>query len=192
MKNSQLISLIAVILLLTISSFAQQTDKQNTVSKCGDLTATTLLLNGANQVDVPEGEAVWKVRIITSGGILGSGKGNVALTSKGNFSFSLNSLTESKLLTSETLQPLAQLIAKAQIPEQVKPSISPASQISSISLCSDCYTTTFILSRREANGKIKTLAATWDITTKAQVAEEILQIYESLQNLIAIKDKRTT
>ncbi|MEJ7575946.1 MAG: hypothetical protein WKF74_02955 [Pyrinomonadaceae bacterium] len=192
MKKSQLTGLIAVFLLLTVSSFAQQTDEQNTVSKCGSLTATTLLLNGANQVDVPEGEGMWTVQIITSGGILGNGKGDLALTSKGNFSQSLNSLMESKLLTSETLQPLAQLIAKAKIPEQVKPFIGLASQTSSTSLCSDCYKTTFILSRREADGKIKTLVATWDATTKTQVAEEVLQIYESIQNLTAVKDKRTT
>lgn len=190
MKNLRLVGLIAVFLLSTISSFAQRTDEQNTVSKRGDSTATTFLLDGANQADVPEGEAVWTVRIITSGGILGSGTGNSALTSNGNFSSRLDSLAESKLLTSETLQPLAQLIAKAQIPERVTPFVSPVSQTSGISLCSDCYTTTFILSRRDADGKIKTLTATWDITTKAQVAEEILQIYENFQKLIALKDKR--
>jgi hypothetical protein len=190
MKNLQLISLMAICLLLPISSFAQQTEEQNTLPKCGKFFATTILPCDANQDDVSENAGSWRVRIITSGGIMGGGKGNLTLTSKGKFSFSVNSLTQSELLTSETLQPLTQLIAKVQIPKQVGPFVSEVSQTSITSFCRDCYNMTFILSRRDPDGKLKTLESRWDVTTRAKVAEEVLQIYEILEKLTADKDKR--
>lgn len=187
MKNLKLICTIAVLLLSAVFSFAQQTDESKTVSKCDNLTATTLLLNGASPVDVPEDIGAWAVQILTTGGILGNGKGDLVLTSAGNFSRDQISLTESKPFTLETLQPTAQLIAKVPISESVKPFVQQISQSSNASMCSDCYKTTFILSRREADGKIKTFVATWDAVTKAQVSEDVLQIYESVVNLVAAK-----
>ena len=188
MKNLKLISTTAVLLVSGVFSFAQQTNESKTISKCENLTATTLLFNGASPVDVPEGAGAWAVQILTTGGILGNGKGDLVLTSAGNFSRNQSLLTESKPFTFETLQPTAQLISKVQISEPVKPFLQQISQSSNASLCSDCYKTTFILSRREADGKVKTFVATWDAVTKTQVAEEVLQIYESVRNLIVAKE----
>ena len=188
MKNLKLIGAIAVFFVSGVFSFAQQTDELKTVSKCDNLTATTLLLNGASQVDVPKDVGAWTLQILTSGGIMGNGKGDLVLTSAGNFSRNQSSLAESKPFTSEALQPLAELVSKIQISEQVKPFVQQISQTSNTSLCSDCYKTTFVLSRREADGKVKTFVATWDAVTKTQVAEEVLQIYESVRNLIVAKE----
>ncbi len=187
MKKLKLISAIAVLLVLGVSSFAQQTDRPPTISKCDNSASTTLLLRGINQVDVPEGAGAWTVQILTSGGVMGNGKGNLVLISTGNFSRSQSSLSQSRPFKPEALQPVTQLISKVQISEHVKPFVQQISQTSNASLCSDCFKTTFILSRREADGTVKTFVVEWDVTTKAQIPEEVLQVYESVVNLVAVE-----
>ena len=136
MKDLNLFGAIAVLLLSAVFSFAQQIDKSETITKCGNATAETLSLGGASQVVVPPGAGVRTVQILTGAG-----------------------------------------------------QIVPASNASPRS---DCFKTTFILSRREADEKVKIVAASWNAMTKAQAAKEVLRVYESVVNLVADKEKNLT
>lgn len=173
---------IAILLISGVTAFAQNTSESKTY-KSIDIAKIKSMLNETGQAEELPAELTWKARIMTNGGIMGNGKGNMVFTSEGNFSSDGIALT-GKSFDSETLQRMAQIVSKAQMPEQVKSFLPQINHTSKISLCKDCYTTTLILSRREADGQVKTLIETWDITTKGQVAEDVLQIYESIIQLL--------
>lgn len=191
MKRLKLIAA-AITVLLTfeaLPALAQQTSEPMPVFNANSSASTALLLSGADQVNVPEGAGAWTVQILTSGGISGTGKNDLFLTSAGDFARQQNSSNESKPFLAVVLQPLTELVSKLKIAELNCSIEQPMRQTSNVSVCSDCYKTTFILSRREPDARIKTFVAKWDLTTRAQVADEVLQVYQQVINLLAVNEQ---
>ena len=194
MKNLKLIGAIFILLMSVVVSLAQQTVEPKTTTNCEDSTRTPMTLTDAKRISIPihagaptmqfapEGENTWTVQILTSGGFDGSGKGDLVFTSDGKFSRDQNPLTKNQFITSEALQKITDSVLKVQISEQNLKPLAEIVKESGKSLCSDCYKTTLILFRRDADGTVKTFMTNWDVTTKSQVPEEILQIYENVIN----------
>ena len=195
--SSQPITVSVVGLLLsTVISFAQthkeqgqpsstehdKVQKQRTVVLSNETVVTTLRLSGVVPVAVPEGEAAWAVQVITRGGFSGTGKGTVTVTSAGIFACDRATARESKLLAPEVVQSVSQLVAG------VRPFAQQSQQL--ISLCRDCYETTLVLSRREADGAVRTYIARWDDVTEGEVAEDVQEIYENVIKLAPYRNTR--
>jgi len=160
-------------------SIAQDQTQQKVVTSSDNRTAAVPLLNGLKPATVPEGDGAWVVQIATSGGLLGSGKGNIEVTSVGGLACTGTKLAEGKQLVAEALQPVAQLVAAVRSDEWKPPLKRTRSH------CNDCYRTALVLSRREADGTVKLYTARWDDVTKGQVAQEALQLYERVMTVAA-------
>lgn len=124
----------------------------------------------AMPVVMPQGAAAWAIQIITSGGFGGTIERKV-VTSAGELTCDDSTTTDTSLAP-QTLRSLSKLVAEARSFER--------NQKISASVCKDCRRAAIMLSRREADGTIKTYSATWDETTRAEVAEAMLQLYENV------------
>lgn len=128
------------------------------------------MLGSVQQLKLSPEKNAWAVQIISSGGFNGAGKGNLIVTSEGSLSWKALNSSCSASLAPEALS----LISQAAL--ATNPSKWGAS---SVSLCMDCYVTTVVLHRREADGTERIYSVYWDDTTKAKVPEEVMKIYET-------------
>ena len=123
---------------------------------------------GQDPPQVADLEGAWTIRVMTSGGFTGQGKGNLTLTSLGDLTCSLPGRACGAKLGLSALQPLTQLLAGADLSKWLAlPAVS--------SLCSDCYTTTVVLARREG-GLIRTFRFAWSDVTRAQAPAELVRM----------------
>ena len=132
------------------------------------LTQTTQPVEEAMSVALPEG-AAWAIQIITSGGFGGTIERKI-VTSNGELA--CDDATSTALLAPQALSSLSKLVAEARSFEH--------NQKINLSVCKDCRRAAIMLSRREADGTIKTYSATWDETTRAEVSEAMRQIYDKV------------
>ena len=134
------------------------------------LTLPHLLLAQALQMVLPDGNGTWTVRVATSGGFLGTGSGDFAVSSEGKVVCS-REIRCPKDFSSSNFRSLIEAIP---IDAQVQPAASI--QI----LCNDCITRTMTISHRDAMGIVHTYAVSWNDATKTQVPTEFIRIYDAL------------
>jgi hypothetical protein len=127
-----------------------------------------VVVRAADPADLPPEADGWSIRIETHGGVLGTGRGDILVTSRGALACQRAGGDCPSLVPSATLSRLQLAVDSASLlgSAQVGPS-----------LCSDCYTTVFSITRRTPNGA-HTVTASWDVTTRREIPEDILAIHD--------------
>jgi len=117
---------------------------------------------------LPAGNGAWTVQVVTSGGFLGTGDGNFTISSEGKIACSSEMRCPKEFKPSD-LQPLVEIIQSATRPVPRPPLMS---------FCHDCITRTITISRRDSSGMLHAYTASWDDTTRGNVPQEVLRIYD--------------
>jgi len=133
----------------------------------------TIVTTQLPQLALPDGNSAWLVQVVTSGGLMGKGGGDFAISSEGRIvcSLQLKCAQDFKPLN---LQPLVEVIHAVDLP-------TPAVPI--VSLCRDCITRTITVSSRDSTGVLRVYTASWDDTTKSKMPREIIRIYDAAREL---------
>ena len=194
MSNKQIATVMAGVLLLSVFSLTQsqsgqappssaaqdKTSKQKPVSSGDDRLRTIVLPSGEAPVALPDEAGAWAVQINVGGGYGGTRSESITVTSAGEVACDGAKSSAGKMLPTN-LEILSQLVVAVR-PDAITPDqvgLRPNS------LCSDCYNTNLVLSRREADHKVKTYLTTWDTVTRARVPENLGQLYETVVRLAA-------
>ncbi|HEX8282535.1 MAG TPA: hypothetical protein VF588_04235 [Pyrinomonadaceae bacterium] len=123
------------------------------------------------EVGLPEGKGAWAVRVLTSGGFAGHGRGDVTVYSDGRVTCTPPAEPCAERRPADALAPLSRLVAAAR-PLKWKVATAPG-------VCNDCYVMQLVVRRRESKGRAKTYTITWDESNTAGVTREALRIYEA-------------
>jgi hypothetical protein len=194
MSNKQIATVMAVVLLLATFSLAQsqsgqappssatQDNRSNRkpVSSGDDRVITIVLPSGIASVPIPGDADAWVVQIISGGGVAGTEADTITMTSAGDVVCNGAQSATGKLLPTN-LDTLSQLVVAVRLTASTSDQLPQRPT----SMCSDCYSTTLTLSRREANHKVKTYMTTWDTVTRAHVPKDLDQLYETVVRLAA-------
>jgi hypothetical protein len=121
---------------------------------------------------LPPGENAWAIHIVSRGGFIGVGRGDLAVMSDGAVSWKGVDGTCSRKLTEDPLRALAKIVMSVDAPAHWG-----GSKISGP--CYDCYLTAFILQRREAAGVERTYAVYWDDSTQSEIPANVMTLYEA-------------
>ena len=133
----------------------------------------SLLFAQAPQLLLPEGNGAWVVQINTTGGILGTGVGGIAVSS------------ERKILCSPAMKcPYAFNLADLQpFVENIQALTLPLPPPASVSLCRDCITRMIKISWRDSMGVLHSYALTFDETTKGNLPPDVAKLYDAVVGL---------
>src|SRR6478609_9604929 len=101
------------------------------------------------QLALPDGNSTWLVQVVTSGGLMGKGGGDFAISSEGKIVCSLQLRCASDFKPSN-LQPLVEVIHGVDLPAAVVPIVS---------LCRDCITRTITVTSRDFAGALRVYTA---------------------------------
>jgi len=123
------------------------------------------------QMAIPDGNDMWVVQVVTSGGLLGAGSGDVAISSEGKIVCSREMRCPNSFPLSD-FQPLVEIIQTGTLPVPLPPAV--------VSLCRDCIMRTIRISRRDSMGVVHYYTASWDDTTKDRLPREVIRIYDAL------------
>jgi hypothetical protein len=127
----------------------------------------------APQLALPDGNRVWLVQVVTSGGLSGKGGGDFTVSSEGRIVCSLQLRCANDFKPSD-LQPLVEVIHAVDLPTPIVPIVS---------LCRDCITRTITVTSRDSTGVLRMYTASWDDTTKDKMPQEIIRIYDAARGL---------
>jgi hypothetical protein len=130
----------------------------------------TLLFAQAPQLLLPEGNGAWLVQINTTGGILGTGVGDVTLSSERKILCS-DEMKCPEVFNLSDVQPFVETIQVLTLP------LPPPA---GASLCRDCITRTIKISWRDSLGVLHSYAATFDETTKGNLPPEVAKLYDAV------------
>jgi hypothetical protein len=118
----------------------------------------------------------WAVQIISGGGIMGIGKGDLTITSQGNLVWNKKDHPNEKenrcnvKLRDDVIQTLTQTAFSAKASEWGGPTSS---------YCSDCFVYAIVLQRREHDGIGRTYVAYWDDSTDKNISKEVRKVYDT-------------
>ena len=126
------------------------------------------------QMVLPDGTGTWTVRVITRGGLLGTGIGDFVVSSQGKVLCS-REIRCPKDFSATSFQSLIEAIPAVVPPQPGGPSVA---------LCNDCITRTITITHRDSMGIVHTHAASWNEVTQAQVPKEVIRIYDALVELV--------
>jgi hypothetical protein len=158
----------------TSSSFAQ---KRETESQKPNSEPVQNIL-----VDIPNGLGAlqkaelsteansWAIQIITRGGFVGRGKGDLTVTSKGDLAWNEGKYQCNVKLQDDVLRTLTQTALSAKASEW-RGSLSE--------ICADCYKFAIVLQRRESDGIGRTYIAYWDSSTFMNISEDLRKVYDT-------------
>lgn len=130
-------------------------------------------------IALPAGDNAWTVQIVSHGGLTGSGRGDLTLSSEGILYWNGADGGCSRKLTDDTMNALTEVVLAADL------SVS-YSQQSPLGFCGDCYVTSMMVQHRGVAG-IRASRISWDDASQAKVPANILTIYESLMALRGCK-----
>jgi hypothetical protein len=117
----------------------------------------------------------WAVQIISGGGIMGIGKGDLTITSQGDLAWNKKDHPNEKenrcsvKLRDDVIQTLTQTTFSANVSGWGGPTSS---------YCSDCFVYAIVLQRRENDGIGRTYVAYWDDSTDKNITEEVRKVYD--------------
>lgn len=129
------------------------------------------LLEGVQTITLPQEKGAWAIQLIRHGGILGGVRSTWLISSQGEVVKNDGGTPLSAKLTPDVLSKLTQLVTSAKFNVRDEPTVSP---------CRDCYTSTLILYRREADGIERTYIISWDESTVKKLPQEIVDIYAAI------------
>jgi hypothetical protein len=127
------------------------------------------------QMAIPAEPGGWGLQILTRGGIMGKGAGEILMISDGRLSCQRPNGGCVPTVTPAALRSLQEQIhVAANGPWQV---LRPAS------ICSDCLITDLVLTTRANDGSLITQRASWDPTTRRQQVPAIVQLHDLVTQL---------
>ncbi len=121
---------------------------------------------------LPQGENAWAVHIVSRGGFIGVGRGDLTVMSDGFVSWKGVDGTCSRRLTDDPMRALAKIVTSVEASANWG-----GSKVSGP--CYDCYVTALVLQRRELGGIETTYASFWDDSTQAEVPANVMKLYEA-------------
>jgi hypothetical protein len=134
------------------------------------------VLEGVQTITLPPEAGAWAVQLIRRGGILGDVKSAWLITSQGEVMKNVAGTPTSAKLAPDALSKLTRLVRSAKLHIRDDSTASP---------CRDCYTSTLVLYRREADGIERTYTASWDDSTVKKLPEEVADIYAAILDIQA-------
>ncbi len=127
-------------------------------------------------LEVPTTAGGWVLEVITRGGIMGQGAGEIVIASDGKIACGGVKTRCPAAMAAESLRSLQEQVRLAAVaPWQVRRGGT---------ICSDCQTTTLVLTIRNADGTLTTTRAAWDPTTRAQLADDVVRIHDIAAKLV--------
>jgi len=127
-------------------------------------------LGAIPKVELPPGANSWAVQVISRGGITGTGRGDLTITSHGHLVWNAVENQCNVKLPDDVLQMLTQTAFSA----------NPSGWVgSTASVCADCYVSAIALQRRESDGIGRTYIAYWDDTTAGSISGELRKVYDT-------------
>jgi hypothetical protein len=151
--------------------------KQASASKRADRPVTVKIPEELLASTMPQGANAWVIQINSGGGFGNTVSEIVTITSTGEVTCAESPAPD---LEPAKLDELSQLVAAVSV---VSAKSSDSRSLRPSSLCKDCTQTTLVLSRRGAKQKTKTYATSWDTVTRALLAEDLAQLYDSVSAL---------
>lgn len=131
-------------------------------------------------ITLPPGDNVWSVQIVSRGGLTGSGKGDLTLSSDGMLIWSSTEGSCSSKLSEEVVKGLEKVVLDANP--------SAFSNVrSATGVCADCYQTAMVVQHRTSSEAIRVSSASWEDVSQDKVPAEVMKIYESLMALKGCK-----
>jgi hypothetical protein len=131
-----------------------------------------VLGNTLRPVELPQREGAWAVQIVTRGGVMGTGKGDLIITSEGEAIFTHVGASRTVKLLPDADRKIGQAVASTKPTNWNTPSSS---------LCNDCYITMLALYRRDAG--IKTYIVEWDDVTTGELPDDVTELYATAMSL---------
>jgi hypothetical protein len=119
---------------------------------------------------LPAGDDAWVVFAVTRGGLGGSQTGTLVVDSTGRVTCANAAERCRERLAARALAPLTRAVASTYL----------LAWTGSLSTCSDCYRTLLVLRRRLPDGTVTTQTAFWDVTTQANVATDVRNVYAAM------------
>jgi hypothetical protein len=156
-----------------ISSQAAQSYQGQQENKDAKNPKTLPNVPSVTPIALPPGDHAWAVRILSSGGFSGKGRGDLTLASDGILYWNGPDGGCSRKLSDETLNALTKVVLAADL------TVSSREQ-SPVGFCADCYTTSMIVQQRGVAEVIRALRVSWDDTNRTKVPADILAVYDSL------------
>ena len=124
---------------------------------------------GSPLLEVPAASGEWVLEIITRGGIMGQGAGDIVIASDGRLSCGAKARCAAAV-AAESLRSLQDQVRLA--------AVAPWQVLRGGTICSDCQTTTLVLTSRNADGTLTTTRAAWDPTTRGKLSAEVVRIHD--------------
>lgn len=121
----------------------------------------------------------WIISIRTGGGYLGQKRDISIINSEGDITLSKTGEYRVEKASTTELESLSQIVGFAKPGNWAEENLS---------LCMDCFVTTFTLSRYQPESKVKKYIFIWDDSTYAKIPDEIKQIYQYVLTLINNKN----
>jgi hypothetical protein len=190
---SQLLRCLIAVLALSCLCFAQESSNQTPPSSSAQKTETELQkpkLGPNSQVENPAPaipavfgpiqkiellpkENSWAVQIMSRGGIIGTGRGDLTITSQGNLVWNGVENRCNAKLGADVLQVLTQTVFST--------SASGWGRTTS-GFCADCYMSAIVLQRRESDGIERAYVAYWDDAATTRIPEDLRKIYDTFMS----------
>lgn len=126
------------------------------------------LLETPRPPELPPHDGAWAVQLVSRGGLLGTGRGDLTVTSDGEVIVMRARGSCSDKTSADITRRIDAAIAAARPSEWASPAGS---------YCHDCYLTALILSRREVDGAVRSYSAYWDDSTAANLPPDVRQLY---------------
>jgi hypothetical protein len=119
---------------------------------------------------LPAGDDAWVVIAATRGGLAGAQTGTLVVDSTGRVTCANAAGRCRERLAARALAPVTRAVASAYV----------LAWTGSLSTCSDCYRTLLVLRRRLPDGTVTTQTAFWDVTTQANIATDVRNVYAAM------------
>lgn len=165
--------IILALVLISASALAHQEDKEKSGGAARD--KQTLEAQAAqvpqDQVRLLQEKGSWVLEIQSGGGFHGRGRGGLTVTSEGRLTSTMPEAACEVVLQPPVLETLARLARSARPFNNVELNAS---------VCNDCYSTSMVLRRREADGSVRTYTAYWDDSTKKSIPSDVISIHDAI------------
>jgi hypothetical protein len=184
---NQLIRCLIVVLILSCLCFAQESasktkpsasaqkpetelQRSNSAQVVNPSVALPVIFGPIEKIELSPEANSWAVQILSRGGITGSGRGDLTITSQGDLLWNAVGNQCNAKLVDDVLRTLTQTVFSANAPGWGR---------TTSGFCADCYLYAISLQRRESDGVESTYIASWDDTSAASIPADLREVYDT-------------